>query len=111
MLSHCGVSGQLRGFHKAQEEIRQLLEDEDFYCCRALASLQELSDELHREMRSSWEEIIALADTLSVGLYAVLMLKHSIFTAKVRTLVSFLAVLSLDSLDSAYFTLCHNGEA
>jgi len=56
----------------AQEEIRQLLEDEDLYCCRALASLQELSDELHREMRSSRAEIIALADTSSVGFYAVL---------------------------------------
>jgi len=32
------------------------LEEEDAYCCKALSSLQELSDELHREMRSSTAE-------------------------------------------------------
>lgn len=75
--------GVFRGLDTAQEEIRQLLEDEDFYCCRALASLQELSDELHREMRSSRAEIIALADTSSVGFYAVLSFNACYFFLRV----------------------------
>ena len=52
-----GLAMTFAGCTVPQEEVRQLLEDEDLYCCRALASLQELSDELHKEMRSDLKEM------------------------------------------------------
>ncbi|CAL1147798.1 unnamed protein product, partial [Cladocopium goreaui] len=60
----------LRDDMHENEEIRQLLEDEDLYCCRALASLQELSDELHREMRSHEKESSVGIPSIYPGGYA-----------------------------------------
>ncbi|CAJ1418604.1 unnamed protein product [Effrenium voratum] len=46
----------LRDDAHQNEEVQQLLEDEDAYCCRALSSLQSFSEELYKEMQSHEKE-------------------------------------------------------
>jgi len=60
----------LRDDTHENEEIHQLLEEEDAYCCKALSSLQELSDELHREMRSHEKASSVGIPTIYPGGYA-----------------------------------------
>ena len=60
----------LRDDSHQNAEVKQLLQDEDTYCCRALASLKPLSDQLYREMRRHEKESSVGIPSVYKGGYA-----------------------------------------
>jgi len=60
----------LRDDTHSNEEVQQILQEEDDYCCRSLANLQSLSDQLYKEMRNHEKESSVGIPSIYPGGYA-----------------------------------------